>query len=262
MGGRPLTDHHRIIHTILKGALKNAVRRKRLGVNPAEDDVWLPKVREKKPQTLDLDQISALVDYTRGTRLGPLWHLLATTGLRIGEATGLQWSDVDLEGMRLTVRTTAKLVPGGGFELGEPKTKDSGREVELDADVCAALREHRQGQRLEQIGAYDWTDLDLVFPGETGQILHPASARPVLYRACQALGLPRVKIHQLRHSVATNYLYELDEPTGIVQELLGHSHPSITAGTYGHPRRRAQRRAVDRMGEELRRRRKPQKASS
>ena len=87
-----------------------------------------------------------------------------TTGLRIGEATGLHWKDVDLEGYSLHVRDTVKRVKGESVMVGDTKTPHSRRRIELARSTVAALRAHEKRQEWERRTAGEsWTKHGLVF---------------------------------------------------------------------------------------------------
>lgn len=238
-------------HVVLKRALTDAVNDRMLSWNPASV-VHPPKVERAPVHALTPLEVQRLIGHTRKDRLGPLWHVLVTTGLRFGEATGLRWSDVNLDARKLVVQQASKRKPGGGFRLGEPKTTSALRTIELSDDVCTVLREHRVRQIAERLAAAVWTDLDLVFPNTKGEPLNPGGAGRVLHRACTDLGIQQVSPHGLRHTAATLYLYDLGEPLAMVQEILGHASFTETAGRYGHLRETMQRRAVDRLDTLLR----------
>ncbi|MGE3619484.1 MAG: site-specific integrase, partial [Acidimicrobiia bacterium] len=106
-------------------------------------------------------------------RLHPLWVLLATTGMRRGEAVGLRWSDVDLDAGRLRVVQTIIQVRGK-VSIGEPKTARGRRPIALDAGTVAVLKEHRK-QMLEQrmLVGPDFQDQGLVFHQPDGSCLKP-----------------------------------------------------------------------------------------
>ena len=79
-----------------------------------------------------------------------------------------------------------------------------------------------------------WTDLDSVFPNAIGRPQHPRgflrrAFLPILHRS----QLPHIRFHDLRHTAATLLLEEGINPK-VVQEMLGHSHVSITLGIYAH----------------------------
>ena len=80
---------------------------------------------------LSPDELRRLFDYTRRDRLYPLWVVLGTAGLRIGEALGLSWADVDLIAGKARIRRALQRRRGAGFIFLETKTPRSRRTVLL-----------------------------------------------------------------------------------------------------------------------------------
>jgi integrase len=110
------------------------------------------------------------------------------------------------------------------------------------------LKRHRirqHGQRLSTGPAWDeqgWVFCNGVGrPIEGGHLLN-RSFRPLLVKA----GLPLIRFHDLRHSVATLLLTAGIHPK-IVQELLGHSQISLTIDTYSHVLPSLQEDAANRL---------------
>jgi integrase len=139
------------VHTIVHRALKDAVRWGRLARNPA-DAADPPRGGPKSDGVHSWDAARLreflAVSAASGDRHHALWVLLATTGMRRGEALGLRWSDVDLDGGRLRVVQTIIQVRSK-VTIGEPKTARGRRPIALDAGTVAILREHRK-RSLEQ----------------------------------------------------------------------------------------------------------------
>jgi integrase len=164
-----------------------------------------------------------------------LWVLLATTGLRLGEALGLTWSDIDPEQRRLVVRRALQRLPGkgGGLALVEPKTRRSRRTVHLALGTVGALIQHRRRQAQEQLAAPRWHDGNFVFTSPTGRPVDTCTLGKQFKQALANAGLPRVRIHDLRHTAATHLLARGVHPK-VVQELLGHSTITLTLDTYSH----------------------------
>lgn len=168
-----------------------------------------------------------------GNRLHALWALLATTGLRRGEAVGLRWSDVDLDAGRLHIVQTIISVRGK-VSVGEPKTLRGRRPIALDAGTVAVLRAHRRAMLEERLllGA-SFIDQDLVFHRPDGQCLRPEGVSDTFKRTVRRLGLPPLTLKGLRHTWATLALEQGIHPR-VVQERLGHSTIAITLGIYSH----------------------------
>jgi integrase len=146
--------------------LEDAIAKGVIFVNPLAR-VRRFEVPERAMHYLDLRQLKLLCEKV-GAFYAVLFLSMAFCGLRIGEATGLQWSDVDLERRRLWVRRQAiwrrkKDCPPGEprWKLVEPKSRAGKRVVEIPAGLVPLLIAHR--------ASLDGSNpLDLVFPSQTG----------------------------------------------------------------------------------------------
>lgn len=117
LGGRRTTVH---IRGSLRRALADANRDGLVSRNVAAL-ASPPRVRERERPVLDADQARLLIDSTRDTRYGPLWAMLITTGMRISEALGLAWSDVELGGN--DVSNAMSVLPGNGDDRSAPRAQ-------------------------------------------------------------------------------------------------------------------------------------------
>ena len=224
------------VHTILHRALKDAVRWGRLARNPA-DAADPPRGGQKSDgiHSWDAATLRTFLSESAGSgdRLHPLWVLLATTGMRRGEALGLRWSDLDLDAGRLRVVQTIIQVRSKVM-TGEPKTARGRRPIALDAGTVAVLREHRK-RSLEQrlLVGPDFVDEGLVFHHPDGSCLRPDAVSATFVRRVTRAGLPPLTLKGLRHTWATLALERGVHPR-VVQERLGHSTIAITLGIYSH----------------------------
>lgn len=143
--------------------------------------------------------------------------VLAFGGLRFGEATALRRCDVLDRCSRLRVERAVRFF-GGTWLVGEPKTDAGRRTVSLPGAIAAALATHMDRFVPDSPDA-------LVFGTRSGQFLGSANFGQTFRRAAQAVGLPPVRPHELRHTGAT-----LAAATGAsTKELmrrLGHSSPA------------------------------------
>ena len=195
--------------------------------------------RHRNPEgatALSLDQARALLNAAAGERNEALYAVAVHTGLRQGELLGLKWTDVDLEGRRLSVRRALK-VTDHGLDFGPPKNKASRRSLPLSKTAVAALRAHRTRRNEERLRVGDlWQDHDLVFPNRVGKPLdhnnlYYREYKKLLQRA--GLGDGGFTFHSLRHTFATELFRQRKHPK-VVQSLLGHSSITQTMDTYSH----------------------------
>lgn len=219
-------------HSVLHNALDDAVGRRKISRNPA-DYAAVPRPVGKPMLTLTQDEAERLFDATKPDRFGPLWVLLVTTGLRLGEALGLHWSAIDPDRARLVVVRSLQRHKDEGLVEDEPKTAASRRSIHLSARAVGVLREHRRRQNAERLASAGWEDRGLVFCTPTGGPIDGARIREQLRYATKRAKVPDVTVHELRHTCATLLLTRGVHPK-IVQELLGHSTIAITLNLYSH----------------------------
>jgi integrase len=224
----------RYIHAVLHRALEQAVRFNLLPFNPAAR-IDPPKVRQEEITPLDAEQARTFLATVRGDRFEALFVISLTLGLRMGEALGLRWSDIDFDAKTLRVsRQLQRMRDGGGLVFSEPKNA-SRRTVDLPLRAVEALRSHRKRQLEEQLRVgSSWQDNGLVFPTTIGT---PVDAQNVVNRHFKPLlkrtGLPSIRWHDLRHTYATLLLARGTHPT-YVQKSLGHASVQLTLDRYSH----------------------------
>jgi len=223
------------IHTILHRAFKDAVRWGRLARNPA-DAADPPRSGQKSTaKAWDAATLRRFLEESQGEgdRLYPLWVLLATTGMRRGEAVGLRWSDLDLEAGRARVVQTIIQIRSQ-VQVSEPKTAQGRRPIKLDTATVTVLRSHRSRMAQERLlVGPDFNSLGLVFHQPDGSWLRPGAVSESFLRRARRYDLPRLTLHGLRHTWATLALERGIHPR-VVQERLGHSTIAITLGIYSH----------------------------
>ena len=213
--------------------LRDAVRWGRIPKSPA--DMADPPKRSATHRPIKAwtaDTLRTFLKATSEDELSPLWVLIATTGLRRGEALGLRWSDIDLDTGRAQINQTVIAI-GWNVHLGQPKTQAGRRPIALDPSTIGVLREHRIAMLgRPAIGAGHVGD-QLVFSGPDGAPLHPERVYQAFRRAVIRHHLPPIPLHGLRHTWATLALQMGVHPR-VVQERLGHSNIAITLQTYSH----------------------------
>ena len=233
LGGRPLsTTTVRYIHTIVRSALQTAYEWDLTPRNVA-DRAKPPKPkargdRHERINTWPHGTLRQFLHQSEGERLHPLWLLLATTGLRRGEAIGLTWQALDLDLGTLSVRRSLVDVDCGRPIWSDPKTSRGRRVVALDSTTLEALRQVQTRTEADRhLAGSAYEDHGLVFTHQDGSPLHPDTTSKNFTRRVEQLGQPRIRLHDLRHTWATLALESGIHPK-VVQERLGHANVSIT----------------------------------
>lgn len=221
-------------HMVLHKALQDALPLDLVLRNPTEG-ARLPRIPQTEMNWYSDQQLAHLFYATEGDRFHALWVVLGTLGLRLGEALGLRWDDIDWE--RGTVSILRKLERDrerGTLVLNELKTKSSKRTLRLGRAATVALQAHQDRQdfaRKRAAGA--WQEQGLVFCTVYGGPLDQTRIHEHWTPTATASGLPRYRIHDLRHSVASNLLQAGFDMMKVAQ-MLGHRNATMVLQVYGH----------------------------
>jgi integrase len=237
-----------MMHRALSQALKQAVRWQLLAVNPAAN-VKPPRVERKEMQVLDADATAALLEAARPNAMFIPILLNALVGLRRGEVAALRWRSVDLDRGQLAIVSSVEQTRLGTRE--KPPKSGRARTVALPAIAIEELRRHRlqQAQDLLRLGVRATDDTHVCLT-ETGEPWRPRSMTHRFIRFIRSSSLPRVRLHDLRHSHATHLLAANVHPK-IVQERLGHADITTTMNLYVHVMPGMQEDAAARVNDAL-----------
>ena len=135
------------------------------------------------------------------------------------------------------------------LRLVEPKSDRSYRIASLPASIVPVVLRHRAAQNRERLFAGSrWVATGAVFTTTIGGMLDERNVRREFYILLKSLDVPRIRLHDLRHSFATILLAAGEHPR-VVQEMLGHSLVQLTLDTYSHllPDLRLKERAAARL---------------
>lgn len=220
------------IHRILSKAFGDAVRWN-LTTRNAADLADAPRADHKEMQIWTPEQVRTFLDSVKGERLFAAWLLAVTQGMRRGEVLGLRWADVDLDAGRISIQQSLVSI-GYQLQFSTPKSKRSVRTIGLDASGVAALKTHRARQVEERLACgAAYSDNDLVFAREDGSPFHPERLSQLFERHVKSLGLPRIRLHDLRHTHVSIALAS-GVPPKVVSEWVGHASVAFTLDRYGH----------------------------
>jgi integrase len=241
VGATAATVQH--VHRTLRSALNTAVKRRLIPWNPALF-VEVPEHHRARTRVWTAEDLASFLGAIFDERLYALFHLLSFTGMRRGEALGLQWGDVDLARSQLLV-TRQVTDAGQGPRLGAPKTVAGARFVPIDPGTVDVLRRH-QARQLAEAASWGpgWNDLGLVFTKEDGTLLRPDAVTALFRRLVRRNALPRIRLHDLRHTHASLAL-AAGVDLKVVSSRLGHSNVAITSDLYTHVVPSVARRAAD-----------------
>ena len=248
--GKPLADktikHH---FNILRIAFNYAEKNDLIMKNPMRK-VDSPKVAKKKVDALTQEEtvifFSALEDCDLDFRC--MLQLMITAGLRRGECLGLQWKDIDFDGMTLSVQRNATYTKASGVIIGAPKTATSIRTIPLMKGTVTLLFDYQQRQRMKY--ALDSMEDVFLFCREKDpfQPREPTKLTYKIKKFFEKAGLPDMSPHDLRHSCASLLLANGADIKS-VQEIMGHSDASTTLNYYVASNLKQARAAVDRMAD-------------
>ena len=197
-----------------------------------------------KPKFLTSEEVSALLNIFLKHRPNhyPLALLLARTGLRIGEAIALQWQDIDFEKRIIHVRRSKSRTIIDTPKSGKSRTVDMSKQL---AETLLNVKKERRMQSIRPGQRTKW-----VFPGQMSETIDATAWRRRTFDVMVKLaGLPKMRVHDLRHTYASLMLSH-GQPLIYIQRQLGHYSIQITADTYSHLIPKSDRGAVDALDDD------------
>ncbi|MFJ8298724.1 tyrosine-type recombinase/integrase [Streptomyces sp. NPDC094447] len=245
-GSKPATAHQ--AHRTFRTALNEAVRRGHLGQNPVRL-AKAPRVREDEVEPYSVEEVRSLLRAADKRRNAARWAVALSLGLRQGEALGLKWTDVDLDGGVLMVRRSRRrprYAHGCGDTCGRkagycperkrtnPETADTKsragrRAVGLPPQLVDLLRTHRKRQDAERVTAGDkWTEAGWLFATETGRGTSPRTDYDDWKELLSDAKVRDGRLHDARHTAATVLLI-LGVSERAVMGLMGWSSTAMAA---------------------------------
>jgi integrase len=229
-------------YDLLRRALDQAVRRKKIGANVAAL-VDRPRVVREEIVPPSPDEVALLLKAIDGNRFEGLILVCMGLGIRQGEALGLRWQeDIDFESR--VVRIRGQLQDGA---LKRTKRPRSVRTIPMPTFVDRSLKGQQERQNLERLLAGDrWTDTGLVFTSTVGTPLDGKNVTHRFQAILKNAGLRHQRFHDLRHACASLLLAQGVHPK-VVMDILGHTSLEMTMGVYSHTTLDLQREAMARL---------------
>jgi len=239
------------LHHLLHLALDQARREGLISKNPA-DDVKLPPARPKDYTIPTPWQMKRLLEELSSADSFLAILTCAVMGCRRGEALGLYWSDIDFESSTidfkraLVINNLAKTV-----DIGELKTKNSRRKLPMPDMLRAELLKVKQAKEQAACGVGKHVVLSpFVFTTIQSKPFRPDSISQAFKRAAVDVGLPDMRLHDLRHTAIT-YMLEAGENPKTVSEFVGHASANFTLNQYAHVLDPSKKKASDALVKSL-----------
>ena len=240
----------------LRASLNDAKRYGFIAENPCSK-VELPRAESVQPVVWTAEEVQTFLEHTRRSRYVTLWRLLFATGMRRGEALGLQWDDLDLPAGRLTIRRNLQADSReSDIRYGPPKSRRSHRTISIDAGTMEALTKWRRTREVEhsafladlerRLNGYrtpgarppevlprGLPENSPVFANGDGTPMLPATVSDTFRRQVGKSGLRPMRLHDARHTHLT-HLLRSGEPIQNVSARAGHGSSFTTLTTYAH----------------------------
>lgn len=213
------------LRSTLNQAMAWKVKRRELDHNPVAG-VEIPTVTEdpEERRALSVEELRALLGVLERSERYAMYLVMATLGLRPGEAAALCRDAVDLANGHVTVKRGIRVVRGRPVLVDALKNVSSFRGIAAPARVRDVLAEH--------IAKNDLSGTDLLFPGRVGAPLYASTVRAELTAACETAKVTRIRPVELRHTAATMMVEQM--PMHVVADVLGHTTTRMLNATYRH----------------------------
>jgi len=227
-------QHH---HQNISKALNDAVEKGYIIYNP-DANSKRPKLKSFNAKFLNQKQIRNMLKAVEGNIIYLPMLLCSIYGLRRSEVLGIKWESIDFENNTVhiceTLQQCTKELTGKSNYTDDTKNASSNRTMPLIPLIKEKLLVQKQWQieNKEEFGEL-YSDSDFVFTHKNGSVITPNYLTKNFRKVADSLGYYGLRLHDLRHSVASNLL---NKGFSYVQtaEWLGHSNPSTTFRFYAH----------------------------
>ncbi len=222
------------IYIVMKSIMSYAVSQGFIKETPCRRVILPQEDREedKKRKYLTEEEIPDFLAIFDGySVINTIVKLLLYTGMRSGEAVGLQWKDIDFKRGTISIEHTLSYTTGK-YYLSSPKTKTSRRVIYMSTTVIELLKEHRRHQlELQTSLAPNFPHPEMVFTNGEGDYKSTVTVNNSLKRKLRGTPFKFITPHSLRHTNAS-LLLNGGVDLKIVSEHLGHANISTTGNIY------------------------------
>lgn len=264
------------IHTILHQVFDMAVDDSYLRKNPTDN--MLKELKQshhfevEKRKAFTLPEQNLFLDFLKRNpqyrHWYPVFAVMLGTGMRVGEATGLRWCDIDLEEGIIHVNHTLVYYhkegqTGCSFAVNTPKTKAGERTIPMMDFVKEAFLLEKQYQQEVNLHCQATVDgyTDFIFINRFGNVQHHGTLNKAIQRIIRDCNdevllkggkspvlLPKFSCHSLRHTFTTR-LCESGMNVKVIQDVLGHADISTTMNIYADVTKDLKQKEFNALGE-------------
>ena len=222
--------HHSNIYSALEYARKNRI----VTTNVAADIKFKKSKNRKVGKFYTLSQIEKLLNAVKGDKIEVPIVLISQLGLRRSEALGLKWDDIDYYNHTVRIHSVVVYIGTESTYVEGTKSESSNRTLFLSSSLENYLQKvyARQADNKHLYGSA-YHDDGYICACENGDVIKPQCLTTRFKSILKKNELPEIRLHDLRHSAATNLLaqgFSLKD----VSERMGHADISTTANIYGH----------------------------
>lgn len=245
---------HNVVHQVLQLAVEDDYIRKNPSDNVLREFKKSHNIDTEPRKALTVKEEQIFLDYLKRTpkyyHWYPIFCVLAKTGMRSGECTGLRWQDIDFDNKTISINHTLVYYDhnqsGCRFAINSTKTVASKRIIPMTEEVVNALIQEKEFQNelglksKARINGYS----DFIFINKDGNCQHFGTLNKALNRIIRDCNdeillnnpdstdlLPHFSCHTFRHTFTTRMIEAGLNPK-FVQDILGHSDISTTLNIY------------------------------
>lgn len=217
-----------ILHSILELALQSEI----IPRNPCNGAVKSKIGKESETRNaMSREEQKRFCNAAKGSEYELQFRFILQTGLRIGELSGLKWSDIDFRKKEMTIKRSASHFHNPSrWVVGQTKTKTGTRKIPLTSEAISILesQKKKKGSSLTNI---EWKDF--IFTSKAGTPICHTKYDSALDAICVKAKIGRYSVHSLRHTFATRCI-EAGMMPKTLQTILGHSTIGTTMDLYVH----------------------------
>jgi integrase len=211
--------------------MRQAIRWRLLAEDPT-NGAQLPRQRRRELRVLTAEQSRLFLENARQTAYGPVFAVALTTAARPSEYLALKWQDINWEQGTVRIARTLERV-SGAWRFAETKRARSRRVIKLQEWVLELLK-YLHATTNPKPAESSWVRAaELIFTMPSGRPIESDKLAKQFKSILEQVGLPLIRLYDLRHTGATLAL-AAGVPPKVISEQLGHAIAAFTLDVYSH----------------------------